>query len=89
MSKLGIILPVLYRNKAARSGYILREFWSARTWISTIPQSKARCVDCYSQRHGTSFLVYTGSYPTTAPNYVEEYGYLTSARPGDSLFWTF
>ena len=50
---------------------------------------KSRCADFYSQRCGTSFLVYTRSNPTTAPKYVEEYGYFTSARPGDSLFCTF
>ena len=50
---------------------------------------KSRCADFYSQRCGTSFLVYTRSNPTTAPKYVEEYGYFTSARPGVSLFCTF
>jgi hypothetical protein len=42
MGKLGSTLSALYRTDAARAGHLLREFWSARTWIATMPQSMVR-----------------------------------------------
>jgi hypothetical protein len=42
MGELGSTLSALYRTDAARAGYLLREFWSARTWIATMPQHMVR-----------------------------------------------
>jgi hypothetical protein len=49
---------------------------------------RAWCAACYRQRPGTSFLVYHGSDPETAPSLSEEKFYL-QARAGDSTFCPF